>query len=58
MADVVNLRMVRKAKRRVEAEDAATQNRTKFGQNKTERTKIAAETASYKRTLDGAKRET
>ncbi|WP_404372237.1 DUF4169 family protein [Sphingomonas sp. MMS24-J45] len=57
MAEVVNLRRARKAKRRSEDEAAATANRAKFGATKAERSKSAAETTAILRTLDGAKRE-
>ena len=57
MAEVVNLRLARKAKARVAAEDAAAQNRAKFGRTRAERTKVAAEVTSHDRALDGTKRE-
>ena len=57
MAEVVNLRLARKAKRRTEGEALANANRAKFGVTKAERAKVAAEAACHDRTLDGAKRE-
>ena len=57
MAEIVNLRLARKAKRRAKGEAVATTNRAKFGATKAERAKLAAETARDDRTLDGAKRE-
>ncbi len=57
MAEIVNLRLARKAKRRAEGEAVATANRAKFGATKAERTKVATEKARDDRTLDGAKRE-
>ena len=57
MAEIVNLRLARKAKRRSDDAATAAANRAKFGATKAERTKVAAETARHDRTLDGAKRE-
>lgn len=57
MAEIVNLRLARKAKRRAEDEATAATNRAKFGATKAERAKHAGEAASHDRTLDGAKRE-
>ncbi|OYU49493.1 MAG: DUF4169 domain-containing protein [Rhizobiales bacterium PAR1] len=37
MAEIINLRMARKAKARGEAEKQAEQNRAKFGQTKAEK---------------------
>jgi Domain of unknown function (DUF4169) len=39
MADIVNLRQWRKRRARSEAEEKASQNRAKFGQSKTEKTR-------------------
>lgn len=43
MGDVINLRLARKAKARVEAERKADENRVKFGQAKAARKLNAAE---------------
>ena len=56
MAEIVNLRLARKAKRRAAGEAVAATNRAKFGATKAERTKLAIETTRRDRTLDGAKR--
>lgn len=56
MAEIVNLRLARKAKRRAEGDAVAATNRAKFGATKAERTKLALETNRRDRTLDGAKR--
>jgi len=57
VAEVVNLRLARKAKRRAEGEAISTANRAKFGATKAERAQVAAETERRERTLDAAKRE-
>lgn len=57
MAEIVNLRLARKAKRRSDDAAAASSNRAKFGATKAERVKVASETAATDRTLDGARRE-
>ncbi len=57
MADVINLRLVRKRKARVEKDEQAAGNRVKFGQTKAERKKReAVENLAAKR-LDGHKRD-
>ena len=56
MAEIVNLRLARKAKRRAEGDAVAATNRAKFGATKVERAKVAIETIRRDRTLDGAKR--
>jgi hypothetical protein len=57
MAEIVNLRMARKAKARGEAEAAASRNRVKFGRSKAEKARTALDNARTERQLDGAKRE-
>lgn len=57
MAEIVNLRLARKAKRRSDDAATAAANRAKFGATKAERTKLAIETNRHDCTLDGAKRE-
>lgn len=57
MAEIVNLRMARKARQRVEAAREADAARAKAGRSKAERELAARETARVERTLDGAKRE-
>ncbi len=57
MAEIINLRSVRKARVKAEKAGKAQVNRAKFGRTKAEklRDKIAAERAA--RAIDGAKRE-
>ena len=57
MADVINLRRIRKGLARIKAEADAAQNRAKFGQTKAARVET---TTAHKRTealLRGAKRD-
>jgi hypothetical protein len=55
MGDVINLRLVRKAKTRSEAEIQAGQNRVIFGQTKTEKTVRKLEDARAKKALEAGK---
>ena len=57
MAEIINLRMARKARARAADEAKAQNNRAKHGQSKTERILATAELARLDRVLDGAKRE-
>lgn len=57
MAEIVNLRMARKAKKREVATEAAEVNRVAFGRTKTEKTIGTVEAARRNRDLDGAKRD-
>ena len=57
MAEIVNLRRVRKAKARVEADAVAAQNRQKFGRSKAERKEVDAERGRAERALEGHRRE-
>jgi hypothetical protein len=57
VAEVVNLRMARKAKARAARETDAATNRAAFGQTKAARERAAAETRRRALLLDGAKRE-
>lgn len=56
MADVVNLRMARKAKARSEATRQADANRAAHGQTKAVRRAAAENRDRAERILDGAKR--
>ncbi|AUW56726.1 DUF4169 domain-containing protein [Sphingobium sp. SCG-1] len=56
MAEIVNLRVVRKAQNRANAEKAAAENRTRFGRTKAERVAQDREADRIAKTLDGAKR--
>jgi len=57
MAEIINLRLARKARARTKAEEQAAENRAKFGRSKAEKTIQQAEADRQARTLDGAKRE-
>lgn len=57
MGEVVNLRMVRKAKTRSDREETAAANRAKFGRTKVEKQRSDREQARADATLDGARRE-
>ncbi len=55
MAEIVNLRAVRKAKERLEARAQADANSVKFGRRKDEKLRQKAEAEKAKRDLDGHK---
>jgi hypothetical protein len=57
MADIVNLRQHRKRKARARKEEAAAENRARFGMTKTERERNAATRAQEHRHLDGHRRD-
>ncbi|MBN8818322.1 MAG: DUF4169 family protein [Sphingomonas sp.] len=57
MAEIVNLRMARKAKERARAEQQAAENRAKFGRTKAQKAKDRDEAERAARSLDGARRE-
>ena len=57
MAEIINLRQVRKTRQRDAAARTAAENRAKFGQPKAERQRTAAEAERQARQLDGARRE-
>ena len=57
MADVINLRMARKARLRADAARQAEQNRALHGQDKAEQQVQKLDAARATRLLDGAKRE-
>ncbi len=57
MAEIVNLRMARKARARAEQERQAAENRALHGETKAQRQLRAADTQRTERLLDGAKRE-
>ncbi len=56
MAELINLRRVRKAKARAEAAQSASKNRAKHGMTKAARALGAADKARQDRSLDQAKR--
>ncbi len=55
MAEIINLKAVKKAKARAEKDREAEANRAKFGRTRFEKTRDEAETIKRDRTLDGAK---
>lgn len=57
MAEIINLRLARKARARYEAERQAAENRAKFGQTKAQKAIQRADAERQARTLDGARRE-
>ena len=57
MAEIVNLRAVRKRKARAAKEEQAAENRARFGKKKADRQKEKAIEALENRHLDGHKRE-
>ena len=57
MADIINLRNVRKQKARAETETQAEQNRILFGRTKAEKLKQAAEKAQADKHIEGHKRD-
>jgi hypothetical protein len=58
MAEIINLRMARKAKKRQADEQVAHENRARFGLNKSEKAKQRADTQRAEHRIDGAKRDT
>jgi len=57
MAEIVNLRMARKARARAVAEQKAAENRAKFGRTRAEKAAERAETARATKMLDGTRRD-
>lgn len=57
MAEIVNLRIARKARARADKDAAASVNRRLFGQTKDEKRAAREEQARLDCTLDGAKRD-
>jgi hypothetical protein len=57
MADVINLRRIRKAKARADAAQSASENRAKHGATKAARETQASDAARAQRLLDQAKIE-
>ena len=57
MAEIVNLRLVRKARQRSQAAQDAAENRARFGRTKGERARDAVEAERLARTVDGSRRE-
>lgn len=57
MAEIINLRTVRKQKARAEKEAQASQNRVLFGRTKAEKLKQATEKVLADKHIDGHKKE-
>ena len=57
MAEIINLRRIRKQKARADKEEQAAQNRALFGRTKAEKLKQAAEKAQADKHIDGHKRD-
>jgi hypothetical protein len=57
MAEIINLRMARKAKARDAVKHQADANRARHGRTKAERSATEAEAARLTRTVEGARRE-
>lgn len=57
MAEIINLRTVRKQKARADKAAVAEQNRALFGRTKAEKLKHATEKAQSEKHLDGHKRD-
>lgn len=57
MAELINLRLARKAKGRAAAQVQAAANRALYGQSKAVRTALLTEQDRAARQLDGARRE-
>lgn len=57
MAEIVNLRLARKARDRRERAAAADANRVRHGRTRAERMAAETERSRADRTLDGARRE-
>jgi len=57
MAEVINLRLARKARARASAADLAAQNRARHGQSRADRASLAAETERAARDLAGKRRD-
>ena len=57
MAEIVNLRQVRKAKKRQDEAQRADENRKRFGRTQSEKALQSREAQRAEATLDGAKRE-
>lgn len=57
MAEIVNLRQHRKRKARARKEEAAAENRVRFGMTRAERERNAVVQAQDERKLDGHRRD-
>lgn len=57
MAEIVNLRLARKARARADAAARAAENRARFGRSAGQRARDAAAAERLERTVEGARRE-
>jgi hypothetical protein len=57
MAEIINLRLVRKARKRSQGEQAAQENRAKFGRTKGEKARDQLEATRLAQQIEGAKRD-
>ncbi len=57
MADVINLRQARKARKRAEAQQTAQANRAKHGRTKAEKIAAEAEVIRREAVLNGTRRD-
>lgn len=57
MTEIINLRLVRKARARQEAAATAAENRARFGRTRGERKADEAARQALTRTVEGARRE-
>ena len=57
MAELINLRLARKAKARAEADKTAAANRVKHGQTKADKARVKAEADRTERDLESKKLE-
>jgi len=57
MAEIINLRSQRKARKRADAQQVAAENRAKFGESKSARSLRSREAERAQDQLDGARRE-
>ncbi len=55
MAQIINLRQVRKARTRADAETSAAENRAKFGRTKAQKLRAEQEAARLAQAVDGAR---
>lgn len=58
MAEIINLRQARKARKRQDAERVASENRARFGRTAAEKARDALAAVQLATQLDGARRET
>jgi hypothetical protein len=57
MAEIINLRLARKAKQRAQAQQQAAANRSSHGETRGEKLRRRQEAERLTRTLDGARRD-